>query len=50
MVWKIKFGLWAVARAGLWEKRVWANYEQLLGPFFHFFAVKNIFDFLLKTL
>ena len=29
IVWKINFGLWAVAWAGLWNKRVWADYEQL---------------------
>ena len=29
MIWRINFGLWAVAWAGLWEKRVRADYEQL---------------------
>ena len=28
---------WAVAWAGLWEKRVWVNYEQLLRPVFSHF-------------
>ena len=27
MIWIINFGLWAVAWAGQWEKRVWADYE-----------------------
>ena len=32
--WKLNFGLWAVVWAGLWDKRVWADYEQLLRPVF----------------
>ena len=44
MIWKINSELWAVVWAGLWEKRVWADYEQLLRPgFFHFFGVKIFF-------
>ena len=41
MIWRINFGLWAVAWAGLWEKRVWAVYEQLLRHFFgvNFFSI-----------
>jgi hypothetical protein len=27
MIWKINFGLLAVAWAGLWNKRGWADYE-----------------------
>ena len=37
MIWKINFGLWAMAWAGLWEKRVWADFEQLLRPVFSLF-------------
>ena len=37
MIWRINFELWAVAWAGLWEKRVWADYEQLLRPDFSLF-------------
>ena len=33
LIWRINFGLWAVAWAGLREKRVWADYEQLFGLF-----------------
>ena len=43
MIWKINFGLWAVAWAGLWDKRVWAEYEQLLMPVFSLFWVKKFF-------
>ena len=28
IIWKINFGLLAVAWAGLWHNRVWDNYEQ----------------------
>ena len=42
LIWEINFGLLAVAWAGLWEKMVWADYEQLLRPVFHFFGVKKI--------
>ena len=34
LIWKINFGLWAVAWAGLWEKGVWADSEQLFWVFF----------------
>ena len=37
LIWKINFGLWAVAWAGLWEKGVWANSEH------HFWVVFSIF-------
>ena len=44
--WKINFGLWAVTWAGQWEKRVWADYEQLLRPVFSLFrGQKNILNF-----
>ena len=43
-VWSRDFGLWAVAWAGQWEKRVWADYEQLLRPVFSLFrGQKNFF-------
>jgi hypothetical protein len=41
MIWKINFGLWAWA--GLWEKGVWADSEQLFGWFFQFFMGKKFF-------
>ena len=34
IIWKIDSGLWAVVWAGLWNKRVWVDYEQLLRPIF----------------
>ena len=34
IIWKINFWLWAVVWAGLWNKRVWAVYEQLFRPVF----------------
>ena len=34
IIWKIHFGLWAVVWAGLWNKRVGADYENLLRPIF----------------
>ena len=37
IIWKINSGLWAVVWAGLWNKRVWADYEQLLRPVFSLF-------------
>ena len=37
LIWKINFGLWAVAWTGLWEKGVWDDYEQLLRPVFSLF-------------
>ena len=42
IIWKINSGLWAVVWAGLWNKRVWADYEQLLRPVFQFFYVQKI--------
>ena len=49
MIWKVNFGLWAVAWAGLWNKRVWANYEQKLRPVFSVFqSQKNFFWFFWK--
>ena len=42
-------GLWAVVWAGLWNKRVWANHEQLLGPVFSFFRGQNIFWFFFEN-
>ena len=49
MIWKIDFGLWAVAWAGPWEKGVWADSEQLFLVFFSIFhwQKKIIFDFFL---
>jgi hypothetical protein len=42
MIWKIDFGLWAVAWAGPWEKGVWADSEQLFfGGFFNFSWAKK---------
>ena len=41
MIWKINFGLWAVAWAGLWNERVWADYEQFLRPVFSLFRVQK---------
>ena len=53
IIWKINSGLWAVVWAGLWEKRVWADYEQLLMPvfqtaFFFTFSESKIFLFFWK--
>ena len=46
ITWKINSGLWAVVWAGLWKKRVWADYEQLLRPVFSLFrGQKNILIF-----
>ena len=45
IVWKINSGLWAVVWAGLWNKRVWADYEQLLRPVFSLFRGKIFFFF-----
>ena len=46
MIWKINFGPWAVAWAGLWNKRVWADYEQLFSSVFSIFHghFLNFFD------
>ena len=38
LIWKITFGRWAVAWAGLWEKGVWANSEQHFWVFFFNFS------------
>ena len=45
MIWKINSGLWAVVWAGLWNKRVWADYEQLLRPVFSLFWGQFFFKF-----
>ena len=37
MIWKIDFGLLAVAWAVPWEKGVWADSEQLFGVVFSIF-------------
>ena len=37
LIWKINFALWAVAWAGLWEKGVWADSEQLFWVVFSIF-------------
>ena len=49
MIWKINLGLWAVAWAGLWEKGVWDDSEQLFWVVFSIFhGQKNFFfDFFL---
>ena len=50
MIWRINFGLWAVAWAGQWEKRIWADYEQLLSPvFFTFSGSKQYFEFFFEN-
>jgi hypothetical protein len=49
MIWRINFGLWAVAWAGLWKKRVWADYEQLLRPVFPLFWGQNFFNFFFEN-
>ena len=41
MIWKVNFGQWAVAWAGMWNKSVLANYEQLLRPVFSLFQGQN---------
>ena len=43
MIRKINFGLWAVAWSELWNKRVWANYEQFLRPVFSLFRGQKLF-------
>ena len=50
MIWKINFGLWAVAWAGLWDKRVWADYEQLFKPVFSLFRGQKKFKVFLKKI
>ena len=42
LIWKINFGLWAVAWAGLWEKGVWADSEQLFWVVFSIFLRQKI--------
>ena len=42
MIWKIDFGLWAVAWAGPWEKGVWADSEQLFWVVFSIFHGQKI--------
>ena len=44
IIWKINSGLWTIVWAGLWKKRVWGDYEQLLRPVFSLFrGQKNFF-------
>ena len=51
MIWRINIGLWAVAWAGEWEKRVWVDYEQLLRHVFSLFqGQKNILKFFENTI
>jgi hypothetical protein len=47
MIWKIDFGLLAVAWAGPWEKGVWADSEQLFWVVFSIFhgQKKKILNF-----
>ena len=45
IIWKINFGLWAVAWAELWNKRVWADYKQLFGAVSSIFHGLNFFFF-----
>ena len=53
LIWKINFGLWTVAWAGLWEKGVWANSEHHFGVFFSIFhgqkKIENIVASALKS-
>ena len=42
IIWKINFGLWADAWAGLWEKGVWADSEQLFWVVFSIFHGQKI--------
>ena len=46
--WKINFGLWAVAWAELWNKRVSADYEQLFWVVFLIFHGQNFFFLILE--
>ena len=50
IMWKINFGLWAMVWAGLWNERVWADYEQLFRPVFSLFFESKFFFNCLKTL
>ena len=43
IIWKIYSGLWAVVWTGLWNKRVWADYKQLLRPVFSFLGGQKKF-------
>ena len=43
ILWKINSGQWAVVWAGLWNKRVWADYKQLLRPVFSLFRGQKNF-------
>ena len=45
LIWKINFGLWADAWAGLWEKGVWADSEQLFWVVFSIFHGQKKFFF-----
>ena len=46
IIWKINSGLWAVVWAGQWEKRFWADYEQVLRPVFSLFrGQKKLLNF-----
>ena len=45
IIWKIDLAFWAVVWAGLWNKRVWADFE---AHFLKFMWTKNEFDFFLK--
>ena len=49
IIWKINFGLLAVAQAGQWEKGVWADSEQLFWVVFSIFhgQKKIFFEFFL---
>ena len=38
----MKNQFWAVVRAGLWNKKVWADYDQLLRPIFYAFMDKKL--------
>ena len=49
MIWKVNFGPRAVAWAGLLEKRVWADYEQLLRTVFSLFRGQNFSIFFFEN-
>ena len=48
MIWKINSGQWVVDWAGLWNKRVWADYEQLFGVAFSCFQGQKKNKILIK--
>jgi hypothetical protein len=49
IIWKINSGLWAVVWAGLWNKRVGADYEQLFrSVFLSFYGQKINLNFFWK--